>query len=293
MPDPLSTEIIAALSRLNGHARAHGFGRRAIYAYKTFIATAFATEARPVQVQVKCHHCGGTGQYRDYDGYHCGLCYRCTKGIATLRFIESTLGEHRWHHPTGGNSDGGNVLNAAWGIRNVVYPEAGGSSRHGVAVLHDGTERPIVYQQAEGWGPNMPGAEKLPTEEACQLLNLIEAWLDTAEPLAADRWTYARWPHDKAMTERRRYRLALERLDESACCICGTPDIPGYRCGGSSKWSNGWADYSRPMCEACHGPRDALRWPQEPHPATLTPEVLTWLGRPWRQGKYRSEYPDA
>lgn len=108
-------EILSALSRLNVHARAWGCGKKAIYAYKTFAAAEFATEARPVFVPVKCHHCNGTGIYRDWDGYERGPCYRCTKGIVTLRFVESTIGDFRWHHPTG-NGGGNNVLNAVWGI---------------------------------------------------------------------------------------------------------------------------------------------------------------------------------
>ena len=286
MADPA---ILSALSRLNEHARAWGFGKRAIYTYKTFAACAFAPDARPVQVQVKCHHCSGTGTYTDWNGEDRGPCYRCTKGVVMLRFIESTIGDYRWHHPMNGDSGAGTILNSAWGIASVSYKDD--AYPHGVATLDDGTERPIVYQQAEGWGPNLPGAENLPTDEACRLLNLVEAWIpDACYDLPPRRWQHARWPHERAMKERGRYRIALEHANEGACCVCGTADITGYRCCSGWRARGNWAKLSRPMCETCHHPAPAeYRWPTEPHPTNLTPAVMEWLEQPWRREEFKSE----
>ena len=278
-------EILSALSRLNVHARAWGCGKKAIYAYKTFAAAEFATEARPVFVPVKCHHCNGTGIYRDWDGYERGPCYRCTKGIVTLRFVESTIGDFRWHHPTG-NGGGNNVLNAVWGIESVLYPEAGGAYPHGVAKLSDGTERPIQFAPADDWGPNMPGAEKLPTDEACGLLNLVEDWIRCVPVMRPEN----RWTIGRARLEMSRYRIDLERDDDRTCCECGTADVMSSRCGGiGSKWRGGWTGFARFMCQACHGTDGALRWPRDPSPASLTPSVLAWLGKPERQVPFRCE----
>lgn len=274
-------EIINAISILNVHARAHGFGRKAIYAYKTFVAAEFAIEARPVMVMVRCHHCSGTGIYRDWDGYARGTCYRCTKGIATLRFIESTIGDCRWHHPI--NSGGRYVLDAVWDIASVKYPQHGDE----IAVLADGTEHPIVFRQAEGWAPNEPGARQLPTDEACRLLNLVEGWLRGVPQMRrSNRWTIG-----KAREEMWRYRVRLERDDDTACCMCGRNEGgPMVRCCGlCSKSHFGWTDFSRSMCAACHGPSNSPRWPTEPHPASLTPNVVEWLSQPERQVPFRAE----
>lgn len=269
--------IIPALSRLNTHARAWGFGKEAIYAYKTFVACAYAEDARPVQVQVRCHHCSGTGTYHDRDGEDRGRCYRCTKGVVTLRFIESTIGDCRWHHPV--NAGGEAVLDCVWDITSKRTED---EYRTMIAVLRDGTERPIVYAQANGWGPKMPGAEKLPTDEACRLLNLVEHELPNIRP--GERTIYACWPREKALREMTRYRIDLDHDRTEACCMCGTSNTPAYSCGGAcSKWRGGWADFSRIMCKTCHGTAAPYRWPTEPAPETLTPNVLAWLAHPERQ----------
>lgn len=279
---PLSSrwtpECLKALSRLNSHARAFGFGKKAIYAYKTFIACAFAEEARPVQVLVKCHHCNGTGTYRDWDGYDRGPCYRCTRGVRTLRFIESRVGDMRWHHPMGGDTDGGNVLNAAWDIVSVAYPQSGAAYPDGLAKLADGTERPIIYEQAEGWGPRMPDAEKLPTDEACRLLNLVERALDDVP--TGGRNPCIRWPREKALREIGRYQIDLARIEEG-CHVCGATEKLTNCC--SMSWGHGFVSFARPMCPTCHGIASPHRWPAEPHADSLTPNVEAWLAHPLRQ----------
>ena len=267
-------DLLDALSRLNGHARAWGCGKRAIYAYKALIACAYAEQADPVFVMVRCDHCGGTGQYRDRDGYPRGPCYRCTKGIVTLKFVESRIGETRWHHPVG--SGGWEVMNAAWGTVSTRY-----EGIDTICTLPDGTERRVAFRQAEGWGPHMP-AEKLPTDEACRLLNLVEGAIEDIPTHRPE----TRWKRAAALQQVDRYSIELDRVPEG-CCVCGA-DGEFTRCGCLS-WHGGFASFYRPMCPVCHGTGPTLRWPDKPHPASLTPNVVAWLAHPLRQRQRRTE----
>jgi hypothetical protein len=148
---PCPPEALAALSRLNVHARAFGCGKQAIYAYKTFVACEFATEARAVEVSVSCHHCSGTGIYRDWNGCKRGPCYRCTKGVVILKFIESRVGDFRCHHPY--SDPGMTILRSVWGITSWKFPAEGGDR----LTLSDGNERELVWEAAGDWAPNTPG----------------------------------------------------------------------------------------------------------------------------------------
>lgn len=279
----LEQAVVDALSRLNEHARAWGFGRKAIYAYKTAVAAELATDVRPVQVMVRCNHCAGTGRYADQNEYVRGACYRCTNGVATLLFVESQIERHCWHHPY--DKGGSEVLDAVW---DIVGHEARNSTLSPVLIAADGSRHQVNFKQAEGWGPNMPGAERLPTDEACRLLNIVEDWLLADwRQREAPRRPRSRWPLERARRAILSYRVALEQSDEGECCVCGTADILPYRCGGStSQWRGGWAaDFYRHMCRTCHGPNNEPRWPKEPAPASLTPDVLAWLARPERAAR--------
>lgn len=267
------TEVLSALSRLNEHARAGGFGRKAIYAYKTFVAADYATEARALQIGVKCHHCNGTSIYRDWDGHERGQCYRCTKGIATLKFVESAIGDFRWHHPW--NAGGNSVLDAVWDVTGWRYPEGAD-----IATLADGTERKLTFGEPGSWGPNMPGAERLPTNEAVELLNTVEHWLGDA----IQRFPRTRWKMEQAIEAMRKYRLPLDRIAGEPCWNCGTEPAPHNLCKASPR---GWLELHRPVCDACYRPE--VQWPTEPHPASLTPAVLTWLESPWRWKPFEPE----
>jgi hypothetical protein len=273
MIDTAPGGLIDALSRLNVHARAFGFGKKAIYAYKTFVACAFAEEVRSVQALVKCHHCSGTGIYRDWDGIERGRCRRCTRGTVTLRFIESRIGEVRWHHPT--SDRGCEVRDAVW---QVAKTEWDGVAE--ICILADGTRRPVVYDQAEGWGPNMP-AERLPADEACRLLNIAEPLISEVR-VPSGRQQASRWAQDRAIHEMARYPVVFDRIDEG-CCICGAHDGLVNCYGLCSHWGFGFVEFGRPMCAACHGTGPTLRWPMEPAPASLAPNVAAWLAQALRQ----------
>ena len=268
----LPPEILEAVSSLNVHARAWGSGKLAIYTYKSFIAADYAIEARLVSVPAKCHHCGGSGRYKDWSGVDCGECYRCTNGIVTLNFVETTIGDHRWHHPI--HDSGWSVLHAVWDIRSTRYPDQG----PGIATLGDGSERLISFVPADGWGPNMPGATRLPADEACRLLNLVERWIAAV----VRQREGSRFLLDRAMREMFQYAVDLDPDYSGKCCDCGSPKKRIGLCSGQGmKWRGGWARFLRPMCEACHGM--GLYWPQEPAEGQLMPNVLEWLANPGRQ----------
>jgi hypothetical protein len=121
-------------------------------------------------------------------------------------------------------------------------------------------------------------AEKLPTDEACRLLNIVEAGLQEIPPARA---AHTLWPREKALREVARYQIHLER-DSGECCECRTADV-GTNCVNAS-WGNGFVYFSRPMCATCHGVHPGpYRWPRQPDPATLTPNVTAWLAHWERQ----------
>src|SRR4029077_2730944 len=102
--------------RLNGHARAFGCGKSAIYTVKTMAAIVSALEGeltfRPVAVTVDCSTCGGSGQFWHYHPEDKSPCRRCSaRGKVKLDFVESRIGARTWHHPW--IEGGGHILRAA------------------------------------------------------------------------------------------------------------------------------------------------------------------------------------
>src|SRR6185369_15682491 len=93
---PVPVDVAIALSRLNEHARAHGCGREAVYAYKALAALQAAVagqaNARPVATMAKCHYCNGTGRFICmYEGPTSERCRKCSAtGYVHLRFVETT-----------------------------------------------------------------------------------------------------------------------------------------------------------------------------------------------------------
>ena len=214
VPEP----VLAALDRLNGHARAHGCGRRAIYSYKTMAALALARAGemtvRSVKVAADCLSCGGTGLWRDCLGD--GLvrhanCRKCARtGKVTLRFVETTSGPRVWHHPAVG--PGYDILRAAWRIKDWRFADDG----RDIAILDDGTEREQVWEPAGDWQPNRPG-ERLEGEAAAALLNIVEDWVVEVSPAILP----SPWMKESALCEMRDYSLRLPRDGAERCCKCG------------------------------------------------------------------------
>jgi hypothetical protein len=276
VPEP----VLAALDRLNSHARANGCGARAIYAYKTVAAIALGVageiEARPFQIGVKCRDCDGTGRFRYWDepadskGAPCRTCR--AKGTAVLKFIETRhIGHERvWHHPVRNLSYP--TLRASWGIVETRYSLIDAEPDYWI--LADGTRRPIAWgPPPASWEPNRPG-ERLDDSAAAEALNVVEAFL-------LDRETREMWPRelegykDTALREMRRYRLRLDREPEP-CWRCGAAeDLATVRhCGSGSRL----LDFSRAVCQR-HSEEKPIVWPTEPNPECLTPPVREWIAR--------------
>ena len=264
--------VMAALDRLNAHARAYGCGWRAIYEYKTVasIALGLAGEltARPFEMGVKCNKCDGTGRFTYWDG-GTARCRSCDgRGIAVLKFVEAQHGERIWHHPVRHLSYP--VLEAAWGIQRSVWPATEAERPYWQMI--DGTTRPISWgPPPASWGPNRPG-ERLGDTEAAEALNAVEPWILA---LAPDRLGRFHWKLGEARREMRRYRLSLDRED-TICFRCGAPKgAQTPRMGGSG---SRFLDFSRAVCQEHYEERPPV-WPSEPHPDCITLPVLDWLAR--------------
>lgn len=266
---------IAALSRLNAHARAPSSSneRDAIYAYKTLAALILAAEGaaslRFVRWRGKCVYCD-KGRYHHWDwepGYTVA-CRDCGgSGVRVLRFTETTLpGGHVWHHPWNGRTlPGLYIARAAAGAE---------LQDDGEYRLRDGSL--LEWQDPGEWRPMLP-AERLPLAELVALLNQVEDWVDIAPPSFG-------WPRDRALNflrQRRHtgvigdpshgYRLDLGRAG-GGCFVCGDAANIVIHFGRMTPLFH----WSLPVCVA-H--RDAPH-PTDPPPASLiTPEVRRWLER--------------
>ncbi|MGY4224427.1 hypothetical protein ACVMIH_001788 [Bradyrhizobium sp. USDA 4503] len=265
------TEVVAALSVLNGHARAHGCGRDAIYHYKGLVAMIYAAagqaDARPVGVSVKCHNCFGTGKFFcQYNGQTDEPCRTCTRtGYVFLRFTETTIDGHGWHHPwiTEGEA---------------IYRKASGAT----ATQYDPATRSLWVTKADqppenfpigfvgDWKPNVAG-EKFVGERAAELLNLVEGWVtSTSLHVEPD----LKWRLERAQQAARGYSLALGWLGD--CC---------HYCG-ETKTVVGQGHYKKPFqwtircCEEHAGSKmPVATWDSRLPSTALTPAILKWAER--------------
>lgn len=272
-------DVLAALDRLNGHARAHGCGKTAVYTYKKLAAmqAAIAGElaARPVTVTVPCQRCGGTGRYRPWwDDDATRGCFGCgARGQVRLDFVETTIGAYVWHHPY--TDAGHDILRAAWSIATYDYERDGT-----IAVLADGTRRAIVYESPGDWRPNR-GGERLSGDDAARLLNPVEAWVASLPALVrGDPWW---WQYEAAQRAIARYALDLGRVGE-ACWCCGASEVTNLGIGHRS----GRLHFALRICGRCYN--EPRRWPtEEDVPASaITPAIRAWLDNPARSKKAAS-----
>jgi len=60
-----------------------------------------ASKATPVGTLASCHFCLGTGKFfSEYEGQTNERCRKCgASGKVYLRFVETEIHGHRWHHP--------------------------------------------------------------------------------------------------------------------------------------------------------------------------------------------------
>jgi hypothetical protein len=272
--------VISALCRLNGHARAYGCGKRAIYAYKTLAAAMLASRGeiavRLVEWVGPCGRCSGTGIYQGWYGPgDKAPCRHCRRGTVTLRFVETTFPDGVvWHHPFETDS-GWNIARAA------------GAAIWTDNVYRDGNGREVCWKPVtSAWTPRLK-SERLTPDDAAQALNTVEAWLLNApfEHRSAGTDDVAQelyWLAKTARREMRGYHLDIGRVyrDGLACWYCDRAEIVcGLgRCGPPFSWS-------APVC-VDHSHLPVEQWPaKDDLPAwAITPPLSAWRDRHERLG---------
>jgi hypothetical protein len=263
-------QVVGALSTLNAHARAHGCGRDAVYLYKILIAKMYAyagqANARPIGMMSKCLYCDGTGKFiSQYDGPTDEACRKCSRtGYVFLRFIETTIEGHGWHHPWYSGGDAVFRIALDLGRAEILFMPATRS----LQVTKPG-ELPIEmhFSSPSDWRPNLPG-EKFEGERAAELFNTVEEWvlgLRYVEP-------NLRWDLERAQLAAQSYQLDLGRIGE-ACHYCGSPE---RRTGQVHSvrpfhWSVNCCEQHQRM------PVDA--WDKKVPPQAITPAVAKWAQR--------------
>jgi len=271
--------VITALCRLNGHARAYGFGKRAVYAYKTLVAALLAASG-DVGVQLvrwsgPCDRCAGTGVYTFWEGGS-APCRHCARGTVTLKFVETTFPGSGvvWHHPfdTGSGAEISKAAKVAWW-----------DGEKGRYTNADGNE-PIFWNVASNWTPRLKG-EQLNPDDAAMALNAVEEWLlpidfgRTGPPYDGPHGPVPYWLASAAKREMRGYVIDLGRVGLK-CWYCGSYEVVSGLCRMGPPFT-----WSAPVCRE-HQQRPVGQWPAQSElpPWMLTPPLEEWLARHERIG---------
>ncbi|MGY3482323.1 hypothetical protein ACVW1C_000206 [Bradyrhizobium sp. USDA 4011] len=264
----MPSEVVTALSLLNCHARDHGCGRDAIYHHKGLVAMTYAAvgqaNARPVGVMAKCHNCFGTRKfYCQYNGQTEEWCRTCARtGYVFLRFTETTIQGHGWHHPW--VTVGEEIYRKSSAATATQYDAA---TRSLWVTKPDQQPKNIAFGSVGDWKPNIPG-EKLVGERAAALLNLVEDWLFSDELRVEPA---LRWRLEQAQRAAVEYSLALGSLGDRC-----------HYCGDQSR--SGQGHYKKPFqwtvrCCEVHQKMDVATWDCAVPSTALTPAVLKWAER--------------
>lgn len=214
----VSADVLGALHRLNGHARAYGSGKRAIYRYKTLVAALLVVQgeasAQLVQWTGTCGHCGGTGRYVDSCGERFPHCRQCSStGTVTLKFVETMLPDGvEWHHPWTQDQGGVEIADLAGLARWQSNEPRGWRDAKG--------SEPIFWNVASNWQPRQP-ADRLLSDDAAAAMNVVEAWV-LASVLPPSSTLH--WMRERALREMRGYVLDLGRVG-LRCWYCQSPEI--------------------------------------------------------------------
>lgn len=279
----IHSDILAALGRLNAHARDRSTSsglRRAIYDYKSLAAALLARSGgaavRLVKWTGKCNRCtDGWYTHWDWTDGHKVRCRDCSgTGQRTLRFCETTLPDGQvWHHPWfTGNGRG-------YDIAQIAFP--GLAPGDGWDYV-DGVGAALPWHDVGEWAPNLPGAE-IELHELVPLLNLVETWVEATTFDGAGWLARAARVHLSMRKFRglngepsHSYALKLGRAP-GGCFVCGTAEDLADFCYGRMTSLFCW---SLPVCrQHGTGPEKAPH-PTDPPPAQLlTPAIREWMDR--------------
>lgn len=261
----IPSTVLDALGHLNGHARAYGTGKRAIYEYKT-LASALAIASGAATVQLRqwtgtCGHCHGTARYIDSYGERWPHCRSCSStGRVTLKFAEVTIADGpTWHHPF--DTSAGRDLAAIAGV--AMWDGSGWGRWRDARGLE-----PVFWNIVDGWAPRQPGT-RLEAEPLAEALNVVEAWALKARIPCGD--TY-HWISERALAEMRRYVLDIGRLP-GPCYRCGSDAVVvGLGHGGPP------LAFATPVCRT-HERIEPGLWPKTLPELALTPPLVEWRDR--------------
>lgn len=280
--------VLAALGRLNAHARSPRCGRmrRAIYDYKEFATFVLvgqgSASVRLVAWTGPCNRCtDGWFTHWEWRDGHKVRCRNCGgTGRRTLRFTEATLPDGQvWHHPW--------IIGHACGLE---------IARHAIPGLHSPTDADDSWHYCDAagnriewhgvgeWRPNLPGAE-LERDDLVPLLNRVEDWLEgfsgpvssqSGWVLESARNHLCRQSHRGVIGEpSHSYAIELGRA-RGGCFVCGSDDLAGYGYGRMTPLFH----WSVPVCKRHGEGPDKAPFPKGPPPdSLLTPEIRRWQER--------------
>lgn len=267
---------IAALSRLNHHARSRGgrgTARKAIYAYKSLAALELASEGKAalrfVKWTGKCNRCdNGRFNHWSWGDGHYVSCRDCGgTGLRTLCFAETTLPDGLvWHHPF--PSPGYDIACEAIGLH--LDDKGDYRSRDGAL---------IGWGSPGFWEPNAP-AEALERNNLVTLLNEVEDWVEAHHGRSACSWLYKQakrylhLPDQKPAWDEPSYSYQIDLgKAPGGCFVCGDDGDLDTICFGRATPLFHW---SLPVCK---GHRSSPHPDGPPPEVMITPEIRRWRER--------------
>lgn len=256
----MNPAILQAVDKLNSWVRSPGARnwysgpRYAIYDWKLeTIRRAMAAKkcaCRAIHLSLTCRACGGDGKY--HDGYvqydNCRKCF--SKGVVTLRFLETIIDGLHWHTPQ--------------------------SRSYGLNLPSDFFDESTLCTE---WEPNTAGRE-LELWQICMALNILETAMPNI-PNYHHVYCHGDWIGEATHSK---YKLHAGSFRD-ACGLCGAAYSPDLSAGHSFQIVRGHLDWSAWGCAACRTAYDANhsaaifeKFPV-PEVALTHPEIQRWLDR--------------
>lgn len=207
---------------------------------------------RRATVNVQCDRCGGTGRYTDSNGYTWPDCLHCSKGVAHLEFVETTLPGFCWLTPR----------RQSYELRLGAFAD--------------------LPETDQAWQVRQPGADLTPSQVADHLCE-IEAHFPKRPPVQRSDWN----DFDIANT----YRIWIGETARGRCAMCGAAMEQPHGMHGITTGRLSWSASVCKGCSDQNSgsvfERMASRLPDE----LLTPEIRLWAVRhPAPPEKQRSQW---